>query len=381
MSCGAPASPLAQADDRRSRPPVRAPFALEPEALDLSRLAFDRPNRLPSMPESPAGEPPTFLWQVIFRARLAARLGCDAEDLEAARAEAARDYRSYVRSLFRDAGLSQIVMDMAWPAGAAERLAEYEDVSGCRVHPLFRVDMIVDQALQEAVSFDELLRRFDGALEGARVAGYRGLKSAIAYRTGLAVDPQATETAARDTFPGDGPMQRRAKPLRDFLLRRTLAFAAESGLPLQVHTGFGDGDLSLAEANPLLLDPLLRTPEAKAVQIVLLHAAYPYHEEAAYLAAAHPSVHADFSLVNIFTPALLADRLIRLVELAPIDKLLVGTDGHVFPETYWFAATLARDAWGAARGRLAEIGAPRPWLDRATRALFEDNARRLYRLD
>jgi predicted TIM-barrel fold metal-dependent hydrolase len=131
------------------------------------------------------------------------------------------------------------------------------------------------------------------------------------------VDPDAGERDAAHSLKQSGPLKWRAKQLRDFLLRMALGFAAESGLPFQFHTGFGDSDIRLSEASPLLLEELLRTPEGTAADVVLIHGSFPYHEEAAYLAPARPRVHVDFSLFNIFAPARVADRLLRLVELRP----------------------------------------------------------------
>ena len=101
-------------------------------------------------------------------------------------------------------------------------------------------------------------------MEGARAAGYVGLKSIIAYRTGLAVGtPRRADAAPRvrplraEARARDGRIRLAAKPLTDYLLLLALDAAARQALPLQLHTGFGDSDLDLLEANPLLLRPLL----------------------------------------------------------------------------------------------------------------------------
>jgi hypothetical protein len=355
------------------------PFALEPGPLDLTHVSLD-------LVDAPGAEQlreqvrPTFLWQALLRARLAARLEVAVEEVEAAREDASRDYPAYVRGLFSDARITEIVMDPAWPPGAEHRVAEYEALTGCRIHLLLRIDTVVDRLLEEGVGFEELVRRFDETLEERRSEGWKGLKTIIAYRTGLAVDPDAGERQAADSLTQAGPLKRRAKPLRDFLLRRALDFAAESGLPFQFHTGFGDSDIRLSEASPLLLEELLRTPEGTAADVVLIHGSFPYHEEAAYLAASRPRVHVDFSLFNIFAPARIADRLLRLVELAPAGKVLAATDGFGVPETYWFAATLTHEAWADVGSRLDQLGVEPTWLETTTRMVFEENARRLYKL-
>jgi hypothetical protein len=355
------------------------PFALEPGRLDLAHISLD----LVDAPDADRFRElvrPTFLWHALLRSRLAARLEVAVEEVEAAREDASRDYPDYVRGLFSDAGITEIVMDPAWPPAAEHRIAEYEALTGCRIHLLLRVDTVVDGLLEEGVGFGELVRRFDETLKERRSQGWKGLKTIIAYRTGLAVDPDVSERQAADSMTRSGPLKRRAKPLRDFLLRRALGFAAEEGLPFQFHTGFGDSDIRLSEANPLLLEELLRTPEGTAADVVLIHGSFPYHEEAAYLAAARPRVHLDFSLFNIFAPARIADRLLRLVELAPAGKVLAATDGFGVPETYWFAATLTHEAWKDVGSRLEQLGVAQSWLETTTQMVFEENARRLYKL-
>lgn len=355
------------------------PFALEPGPLDLSHVSLDLVDA-PGAAERRARSGPTFFWNALLRARLAARLEVDVEEVEVARGEAAHDYPEYVRDLFADAGITEIVMDPAWPPGAEHRVAEYEALTGCRIHLLLRIDTIVDSLLDEGVGFEELVRRFDQTLQDRQAEGWKGLKTIIAYRTGLAVDPDASAAQAAASLGGGGPLKRRAKPLRDFLLRRALAFAAEADLPFQFHTGFGDSDIRLSDASPLLLEELLRTPEGTVADIVLIHGSFPYHEEAAYLAAARPNLHVDFSLFNIFAPALLAQRMLRLLELAPAAKVLAATDGFGVPETYWFAATLTREAWDEVCARFTQLGVGPTWVETTTRMVFEENARRLYRI-
>lgn len=356
------------------------PFSLEPGPLDLRQVTLD-------LVDGPDGDArrarlrPTFLWFELFRVRLAGHLGCSLDDVEAARQAAAeRDYPGYVRGLFSAGGVDAMIMDPAYPPGSAERVGELESLAGCPVHLLLRIDTVVDEMLRQGVGYEELVGRFDDALEAAVCDGYRGLKTVLAYRTGLAVDPEATARAARVSLQENVPVMRRAKPLRDLLFRRALGFAADHGLPVQVHTGFGDSDLRLSQANPLHLEDLLRTPEGSKAKLALIHGSFPYHEEAAFLCATRPNVYVDFSLFNLFAPATVAQRLLRLVELAPTAKLLAGSDGHVVPESHWFAAAQARDAWQRLRGQLRSLGATNRWLDRAQAAIFADNARELYAL-
>src|SRR5439155_25772565 len=106
----------------------------------------------------------------------------------------------------------------------------------------------------------------------------------------------------------------------------------------------------------------------------------PWHEELAYLCATRPNVYGDLSLSNIFSPLTTADRFVRLLDLAPAAKLLLGTDGHGPPESFWLAATVLTEAWEAVRQRLLDAGLRAAWVEDVRERLFERNARELYGL-
>ena len=85
-----------------------------------------------------------------------------------------------------------------------------------------------------------------------------------------------------------------------------------------------------------------------------------------------------FSLQPV-QPTTTADRLLRILDIAPAGRITVGSDGHGIPESHWFGAVVVRDAWEAVRDRLR--GSVREsWLDEVRERLFERNARDLYGL-
>jgi uncharacterized protein len=351
------------------------PFALEGGPLDLDALSLDvepdEDGRLRRLG-------PTRVFQELLTSRLSHRLGCDPADLSQARAEASSDWQGYASALFADAGLTALIMDPAYPPGASERVDEYARLSGCGVHPLLRIDPIVDRLIDEGSSAQEIVDGVLAAMHEAAVSGYVGFKTILAYRTGLAVDPEASLQDAEASLRMDGPVRRRGGALRHLIVRQALGVAADLGKPFQIHTGFGDSEIRLAESNPLLLEELLRSWEGRAANIVLIHGSFPWAEELAYLALTKPNVWADVSLFNIFSPLTTADRVLRLVDLAPAAKLLMGTDGFHEPELFWFAALILQEAWQDVRRTLKDAGASDAWTDRMQRLVFEDNAKELY---
>jgi predicted TIM-barrel fold metal-dependent hydrolase len=351
------------------------PFPLAADRLSLSAITLDvRPGRSAAQRRVDGG--PSRLLVEAIRVRLAALLHCLPDEVEEVRdARAADDWPGYVAMLFADADVAEMLLD-----GGPDRIdaSRYQAVSGVATRTLFRIESVVDPLLERGAGADDVLRAVETEVANAARAGVAGLKTVLAYRTGLEVDPAVSVEEARRSVSEPVPVRRRAKALRDLVLLRTLDQAAQLGLPVQVHTGFGDSDLVLRAAEPILLDALLRSPAGTAASVVLIHGGFPWHEQVGYLASVRPRVWAEYSLANLMSPATTADRLLRLLDLAPTDRVVLGSDGHGSPETHWFASCVLRDAWRDVRQRLA--GTVRPvWLDDVEDRIFATNARRLYR--
>ncbi|CAA9965847.1 Glutamine synthetase/guanido kinase [Pyrenophora teres f. maculata] len=204
---------------------------------------------------------------------------------------------------------------------------------------------------------DEFEREIQDAIEDENVAGF---KSVVCYRTGLDIEPDYEQAAKMVGHPFERYVKScvrkriyriEKKPLNDYLVLRTLEILSERqphsdslAKPFQLHTGLGDNDISLLEANPSFLQPLIENyPQ---VPFVLLHSAYPYTREAGYLATVYRHVYLDIG--EVF-PMISRDGqaavLRQAMELVPGSKLLYSSDGHWFPETFWLANVQFREVW------------------------------------
>lgn len=358
-------------------------FPLTFEPLDLARFTLD----VAEGEEAERGRlslEPTRLVTEALRVRLARHLGCSADDVIEKRNEIARaDWPAYVRDLFTDSGTTGMVMDAGWQGAAPGAADAYAGVSGLPVWELARLEPVIDRLLGEDLTVREIIDAFDSFIETAARGGAVGFKTVIAYRTGLAVEADVSVARAEKGLATDRAsnvaVRRSGKALRDLLFVRLLGHCGDLDKPLQVHTGFGDSEIRLAESDPLLLEEALRTPAASRADVVLIHASFPWHEQAGYLASVRPRVWTEFSLCNLFSPVTTADRLLRILDIAPAGRITFGSDGHGPPESHWFGIVVLRDAWRAVRDRLAGM-ASQGWLDDAERRMFEANARALYRL-
>jgi predicted TIM-barrel fold metal-dependent hydrolase len=151
-------------------------------------------------------------------------------------------------------------------------------------------------------------------------------------------------------------------------------------MPLQFHVGYGDGDLDLAECDPLLLTPFLRATAEQGTPVLLLHN-YPFHRHAAYLAQVFPHVFVDVGLATHNSGALSAAMLRETLELAPFGKLLYSSDAFGLAELYHLGALLFRRGLAAVLGRLVGDGEMAAAdADRVGALVARENACRAYRL-
>ena len=287
------------------------------------------------------------------------------------------------RALLRACGTSDLLVDtgLEWP-GLCD-LDGLADLAAARVHEVVRVEKVAEELAATGVGAGELGSALADAL-AERVSRCVAFKTVAAYRTGLdlpASPPSATEVRhAADHWLARCDREGAHRLDDPTLIAHAVWSCLPLGLPLQVHTGYGDPDLTLHRVDPSLLTPFLRALPADAASVVLLHC-YPYHRQAAYLANVFPQVVLDVSLaVNHLGPraaAVLAETL----ELAPFAKLLYASDGFALAELHHLGAVLFRQ--GLARvleDWLAEDALTADDALRFARMIAGDNARRVYRL-
>lgn len=282
--------------------------------------------------------------------KLAEFLGCEAipEAIAKARTEVG-DERAYRERLYADARIEALVVDTGYPYPPTD-VARFLAETPVPVARLFRIEVLIRELLAEEPSWPEFRDRFDSAVRTAiREKGFSGIKSIIAYRTGLDVEltnlaDSAGETGLRKALDAPDNMPA-SKQLRDHLLGRAARLAGELDVPFQIHTGIGDAEIVLAKCNPANLSGFFQLPEHRATRFVLVHT-YPYMAEAGFLAAALPNVWCDLSEGIPFATSAVDRIIATLLELAPTNRLLAGSDAFSSPEQAWLGAHLTKAALG-----------------------------------
>jgi predicted TIM-barrel fold metal-dependent hydrolase len=255
--------------------------------------------------------------------------------------------------------------------------------AGAPVAEVVRLERVAEELADAGVDAGQFAGAYAERLASV-AADAVAVKSILAYRHGLDVDPGRPDAAnvrgAAEQWLADAEPGRRRRLDHPVLLRFVLWAGVDLGLPIQVHTGFGDPDLRLHRSDPSLLQPLLAALEPAGVPVVLLHA-YPYHRQAGWLAAVYPHVYLDVGLtvgqVGGGAGAVLAECL----ELAPFSKILFSTDGYRLAELYLIGAAGFRSGLGQLLDRRVADGViSLADAERAARMIGVENAHRVYRL-
>lgn len=305
----------------------------------------------------------------------------------------------YIQTLFQEAGIHSLVLDMGFPSednvGYTVPIETFSELVKVRTDRIFRIEPLISRLFRASEPFQPMLDTYVAELRKAvKDGGYCAFKSVIAYRTGLDVEFVSVEESAaayerlRDRGVLAVPLKkkdplsaREEKTVRDFLLRAAIIEGIRLGVPFQIHTGFGDSPMDLRIANPLHLYKMIVDEELRKAKIVLVHAGYPFTEETGFLASGYPNVYVDVSEMFPHSSIGMREKLLRLLEMAPANKILYGSDGYRAPELFWISAMWGKSSVGDVLAELVKKEAvDEDYAYRMAHMILSENAENLYRL-
>ena len=266
--------------------------------------------------------------------------------------------------LFSDASIGGVVVDLGYPpAEMSVPREEFLAATHVDYGGLLRLELLFQKRVAQFEHLGDVVAALSEDLQGLRGAGYVGLKSIVGYRTGLDVrrwSPDDVATSfreARREVHENGSVRLGHKPLLDSLLHVALAQACADELPVQFHVGYGDHDVDLRTASPLLLRPLMEDPAYRRLPIVLLHGCWPYFREGAFLASIYANVFLD---ISFGIPFLGAGELRTITHAvlgaAPFGKIMYSSDGARIPEIFWMGAHDGRRLLSSVLGEMVQLG-------------------------
>ncbi len=284
--------------------------------------------------------------------------------------------------LLRRAGIAEFVVDTGYHSDTITSPQQLAATAGGTAYQIARLESLAE-AVAPGASAEGFVRDVRDAVEAAAHVSV-GFKSIIAYRFGLDFDPSPPTPAdvlrAAGEWLASGAATGSWRLDHPVLLRHLLWEAVPLRLPIQMHVGFGDSDITLHRSDPSLMTGFLRATVGSGAKVMLLHC-YPFIREAGILAHVFPHVYLDTSL-GVAHGGASAGRLVReSLELAPFGKVLFASDAYGLPEVYLAGSLLWRrataevlDEW-VAKDAMSTLDARRyaEWFGAG-------NARRAYQL-
>ncbi|WP_329428895.1 amidohydrolase [Streptosporangium sp. NBC_01495] len=287
------------------------------------------------------------------------------------------------RRLLAAAGVGHFLLETGYGGEEILGPAPMAALTGRPVEEVVRLESVAEGVVAEGTDAAGFAARFEAALwERTRTA--RGLKSIVAYRYGLDVDPApptpAEVAAAAGRWLRESTRTGTVRVDDPVLLRHLIWTGIGRGLPLQFHIGYGDPDIDLRRSDPLLLRGLVELAEPSGVPLLLLHC-YPYHRNAGYLAQVYPHVYFDVGLGVNHTGARSVAVVAESLELAPFAKILFSSDAWGPAELHHLGALLWRRAMTRVLGGFVADGEwSEPQAVRVATMIGARNARRVYGL-
>jgi hypothetical protein len=318
--------------------------------------------------------------------RLTDELQCEPTEAGVIHNRNASEPAAYARQLLTRTYTEIMLVDTGFASADTFTLDEQERTLGLKQREIIRLETIAEKLVKTSSDPQEWLDAMRQSLRAGIQRGAVGVKTICAYRASLKlnrVDKALLDVpfaALKSRADRGEPIRLTGDALCHALVFEAAAECAQLEVPLQVHCGFGDPDEDLANTSPLGLRPLFIDPAYRGLRVALLHC-YPYHREAAYLCSVFPGAYMDLSLTIPFAGVDGVRAMKETLGLCPTSKLLYASDASRYPEVFFVAATLHREALAEALSELID----RNILTEqsavvAGRQVLDENARRIYRL-
>jgi predicted TIM-barrel fold metal-dependent hydrolase len=308
----------------------------------------------------------------------------------------------YIGRLFDDARIVRLFFDTGYPS--AEYPGSYDadpeslgkTFAKQTFNFVFRIDKLMWNLFQKPLTFTDMLNRYqEGIASVIKRDRFIGYKSVIAYGFGLDIHDHETADAKRAydklrtkkvlSWPlekKDEGILAQEKIVRDFLTCRAIEKSIEFDIPFQIHTGIGESPIINAQkCNPVLLYDLFRKEKLGKAKFVLDHGGYPFFEEIGWLVNSFPNVYADLSCTIPWIHYGSERAVLRILEMAPTNKIFYGSDGGKIPETYWIGALLGKEGVGKAMQALVDAKLiDEDYAHKTAQGILFENAKRLYKI-
>lgn len=253
--------------------------------------------------------------------------------------KAHRDNRYHLKILKRKCNYKKVILDAYWEPGNTNGHPEI-------FFPTYRVDMFFFGYSREEsdhdgnnpwaiydrniTDIDEYVHFMKEIITQKKQEGCIALKCAIAYDRGLNFTEVSKDTAQKAFgHNGQGATENDIKAFQDYVFFEVCKIAAELGLPLQCHTGLGQGK----KTNAMQLQGIIeKNPDVK---FVLFHCSYPWIGDVnALIHDLYNNVYPDLCWLPLISTSACQRALRELIEVASTDTVCWGCDTWTAEESY-----------------------------------------------
>lgn len=222
-----------------------------------------------------------------------------------------------------------------------------------------------------------------------KARGMRGLKFHLAYMRDLHFAPRALSEAeplfnrVMEESYGWRPVglgYEESRPLQDFMVHRLIEMAGELKVPVVFHSAMqAHCEHRADDARP---SKLWNLPHRyRHVDFIILHAGFPWAEDAGMLAKHYDNVYLDMAWMHLMSPEISARALCEWIDLVPLHKIFGFGGDYMVVEKVYGHLVLARQAIARAlAAKMSRDGMPMGRAQAWLQALLFDNPARVYRL-
>jgi hypothetical protein len=255
------------------------------------------------------------------------------------------------RRFLQGSGITSYVVDTGNRPGL---LCTYDELGAAAKMPAFevvRMESVAEEVMRRGCDAAGYADAFEAALEASLHDRVVGLKTIVAYRSTLKIDPtapsrQEIEAAASRwlaEIEDTGEVRIGDEVLERHILWFGADLARQNGMPIQFHIGLGDPDVEMHACDPSHLTAYFRAVEPWGVPMTLLHC-YPFHREAGMIAENFPNIYFDVGFVQNWAGPSYRNMMHEALEMAPFTKQLFSTDAFGLSELFYLGAMRFRDS-------------------------------------
>ena len=375
--------------------------AFQPEREPSIRSSFEQFLTLAIHPIPQEDMFNTFLYRQVIRelSRILECKGSHKDIVECRQKRYQKDPEQYIKMLFDDARIDMILLDTGYPSevftGYSVEPGVFSKIVPSEIKTIFRIDNVVVDLVQKYSSLNDAIEKFQQIVDNAvKNNGAVGLKTVIAYITGLEVQRHplnevsssyknmAEKAKSAESWQSILTPSKEVKAVMDHFVFLTAEKSVELDVPLQIHVGMGDAPIiDLRIANPILLHDFITDDSLKNAKLILTHGGYPWIEEAGFLVNSYPNVFLDLSETIPFISIGIADKLMKLFEMTPTNKIMYGSDGYNIPELFWISAIETKRALSRVLNELVESDTiDVDWALEIAEQILSKNTKRIYKL-